>query len=869
MVMSKNNPLLSDLDWAAYIGDKQFFSNGILEFNKIWEDLKKKQYEEFDELKLQEPEFSQKWQSLNEFQEKAFILDTHEINSLNTFLHSHPKITGLNLHGMKIGDTGISLLAENKTLLTLDVSRNEITSKGAEALAKNDHITTLIIDSNPIDNQGAAALITNSKLSRLCMERCDLSQGGWAGELGNNTNLKDLNLSGNNIDDEIVQKIANNKHITSLDLSFNKIKDNGVIALLGMRSLNNLNLKHNPLEGDSSLAIASNLTIQEIKTNVQISHEQTSITQFMTALGYKNVINGCCHGISFMAMQALYIKDGMLSFNKRLHEIYKIVDSAEEQILAQLSKEEGSKIKKKYIENLREEYKDTLSKEEENKIRNKSLTEPPPLLKKFDLILSEKINSQLDDIKKSNPLGRADLLAFCDSAYLHQKTGSLSYLFSESPEKNFNQAKRFIPLATASELEGSIEPIKQITGVYSLKELEIFFSELQETLNNQSLSNPVTILLSSSDHSIMVAYNPYLQNWIYTDPNHLPSVKMEDNQEVAKRILRSLSDTPQTLLSTKIFSHSSEKEIINTQVNKWFEKKNIQDLHKVTPEKLAFTQLHRRTKKPMTWQSLAELDHDTQTIKNIYKHTSFLKRHPRLSAAAITLGVVGLVGATIAVSALSFGVLPAIVGAVAIAAAPMLMSGAGFSILQAKIQDKEKKNLNLIDIFNKSKSSDLISEKIGTSKEKVSVSKEKMHVSMSVIFNKIPIDPKLKLSEQNHLATSPSVGESIKIETKKALLHAWVANCLQADLNRNEATHLLMENEQGTFILRNSSKEGCLALSVKGNGNVYHFQCTKETLEQYKDINAFYQSIRDKNPSLPQLNLIVYDRNKGNMHLRF
>lgn len=798
--LSKSS-ILSKVDLTTYLKDNNVFSNGLFNFNYIWQDLKYRKNEE--------------------------VFDINEISYLNSFLHAHPEITGLNLTGMGIGDEAIKEIAKNKTLLTLEVKGNNISSEGAKALANNDNITALILDGNKIGDEGAEALLKNSRLSSLSIERCHLSNVRWPDVLSNNKSLEELNLSSNNIGDDTARIISKNQHLKSLQLRSNKI-DKGVMALLEMKSLNDLNLSINPLSSNSITAIESNFTISNITTDFYYAyHPQTRLVKFMNALGYKNIINGCCHGISFMAMQALYIKDGMLNFNTRLNEIDAIVSSLQKEILRELSIEKRKELEIEALEG--------------------------SLKKEFDNRLSEKINTRLVEIQQTDRFKKADLLAFCDGAYLHQKTGSLSYLFTNTPESSFSQANRFIPLASANELEGSIEPIKQITGVYSLKELELFFMEMQQSLSSQTLSKPVTMILSGPDHTIMVAYNPALKNWIFMDPNDMPCEKMGDNHKLAKRVIKSLAKKRQTtVLSAKMFAHSSEKEIIRNQITKWLEKENIQAINKITPEKLAFSQPYKEeVLQSFTWQRMAKRENDSEMLNKLRTQTSFFKRHPRLSAVAITLGAVSLISAAIAVSAFSFGIVPLAVGAFAIGFAPGLMLLSGFLTIVARKLDKVSNNT--VDVFNMPDKKGLM--------DKV---KEKIHTT-TTIFDKLSIGQKSQLSQQNKMMFSSSESESIKTETKNH--RPWIDKCLKSNLVRNEAVHLLMEKEQGTFILRYASEKGYLALSIKGQGEVIHLKYRKEELAQYNDINAFYQSIRNTNQKLPQLNLIEYEENKN--HFQF
>ncbi|CAF1018138.1 unnamed protein product [Adineta steineri] len=135
---------------------------------------------------------------------------------LSIGLQLNQTLTILDLSHNQIGDTGISELSvglkSNKILTTLDLSDNQIKNEGARFLSAilklNTALTTLNLSENDIKNKGATCLSTALQL---------------------NQTLLSLNLSNNRIGDQGGRRLCNvlksNQTLTKLDLTSNIIKN--------------------------------------------------------------------------------------------------------------------------------------------------------------------------------------------------------------------------------------------------------------------------------------------------------------------------------------------------------------------------------------------------------------------------------------------------------------------------------------------------------------------------------------------------------------------------------------------------------------------------------------------------------------------
>lgn len=176
--------------------------------------------------------------------EKAII-------ALRDFLSSHNTIKTLHLINLQIPEEFLGIiasgLAQNKSLTTLNLSRNKINAISAEALSE--------------------ALNLNSCLSTLTLSDCGLSDSALSilfTSLSKNKSLETLALSDNIFEKKaayaLKDHLPNHKMLKKLDLSWCKINDETLeILSFGIhenRSLNYILLKGNKIEKTLSLARA-------------------------------------------------------------------------------------------------------------------------------------------------------------------------------------------------------------------------------------------------------------------------------------------------------------------------------------------------------------------------------------------------------------------------------------------------------------------------------------------------------------------------------------------------------------------------------------------------------------------------------------
>ncbi|CUG92168.1 leucine-rich repeat protein, putative [Bodo saltans] len=180
---------------------------------------------------------------------------------------------GNNNAGAGIGPAIARMLGANSTLTSLELRSNSMTAetllKLSDGLAQNETVATLQLGGNPLSSGPTSSqisagldafvkrLVKNETMTSLDLASCELGTGGVirvAGLVGASTSLKELNLSGNDAEDEAAAAIAKallpSKSLTSLDLSTNRLTMDGVSDLLDAVQANT-KILHLALQGNA------------------------------------------------------------------------------------------------------------------------------------------------------------------------------------------------------------------------------------------------------------------------------------------------------------------------------------------------------------------------------------------------------------------------------------------------------------------------------------------------------------------------------------------------------------------------------------------------------------------------------------------
>jgi len=175
-------------------------------------------------------------------------------------------------------------LSQNCKLEELDLGNNKLKSVGAIKIAKMRTITSLRrfdICNNSITNDAAKSLAhflsRNHKLEELNLGHNKLEAAGAIkiAKLSSITNLRRLNIHGNNITDDAAESVAyflsQNRKLEEIDLSYNNFKAAGAIKIAELSSIKNLrklNIHGNSITDDAAISVAhflsQNCNLEEV-----------------------------------------------------------------------------------------------------------------------------------------------------------------------------------------------------------------------------------------------------------------------------------------------------------------------------------------------------------------------------------------------------------------------------------------------------------------------------------------------------------------------------------------------------------------------------------------------------------------------------
>lgn len=210
-------------------------------------------------------------------------IDADDVPALVRYLTVHPDIKKLDISVSQVGDEAGKILAQNTTLVELNLFDTDMKVGAAKAFAQNSTLKVLNLDSNDIDDEGAIALASNSSLISLDIGNqdylCAHSHGltdAAAKAFANNTTLKKLDLSFNYIHSEGAAALANNNSIESLNLMANYIDDVGIAAFATNTAIKKINLTWSDekvISGYGFIELAKNKHIEDLAIQGKIGYE--------------------------------------------------------------------------------------------------------------------------------------------------------------------------------------------------------------------------------------------------------------------------------------------------------------------------------------------------------------------------------------------------------------------------------------------------------------------------------------------------------------------------------------------------------------------------------------------------------------------
>lgn len=197
-------------------------------------------------------------------------------------------------------------LASSTCLTSLDLTNcgGARTEKALVALANNTLLKSLHLSGNQIGDDGATTLAKNNHLTQLVLISAQIGNRGTIA-LAQNTHLVSLNLASNIIDDNGAMAFAQNTRLNFLYLSMNNIQDIGATMLSSNTTLSTLMLAKNEIGLNGALAFTINTSLTSIllKKNKITRDQRYQIERVI------NVLNKKAKELRFIE-QALAIAQG-------------------------------------------------------------------------------------------------------------------------------------------------------------------------------------------------------------------------------------------------------------------------------------------------------------------------------------------------------------------------------------------------------------------------------------------------------------------------------------------------------------------------------------------------------------------------------
>ncbi|CDZ76381.1 Defects in Rab1 recruitment protein A [Legionella massiliensis] len=310
--------------------------------------------------------------------------------------------------------------------------------------------------------------------------------------------------------------------------------------------------------------------------------------------GYEGRVSerGVCFGISHMAMQAFMAND-YDNFYRRMQLISALpVESFNEKITGleakrstltsqsridykQLSEEEKTALKnenKETIERIRKEVNQWKHRNGKSEVEAENYLAEKTGNFLFSAFLEKKIQENFSK----------DELLLLDTRTLFE--GIALYFAPQEEAQLFDKRTTQDVLATAPivqsqimEEQGGVVKLAAFCGAYDNQKINSYFAGLQEAINNTKppLEKNLTLSLGSSNHSIVVSFDPKKQKWFLVDPNGIAKAFSAEN------VVKALSDNGIAVFSTEVFSTQSGSEALIPIVENWMQGEQWKVAHQI------------------------------------------------------------------------------------------------------------------------------------------------------------------------------------------------------------------------------------------------------------------------------------------------
>lgn len=333
---------------------------------------------------------------------------------------------------------------------------------------------------------------------------------------------------------------------------------------------------------------------------------------------------GDCYGMANMANQAI-LSGEWRRFNRRLQLIGQIPIDTFPAEFAALQAEHLRNIKtskeiaEREFARLSEQDKELLA--QDKRIQKIQLDLNDPRLKLtsqeiqrridqlvFNLFLQKQIDAALMQLTEDERI-QLEIPAFLEGVALYQDPTKFRHLFNQ-PIIGAQNAELSFELVGPTKLEERISKFEPFHGIYTFDDLITYFSSLQRVLQESNLSGPISLVLSSPDHTIIVGYDPQIKKWLYGN-TELPIqvIALANIKQIAMQVLSAFSDNDYATFITDSYNDSISQDQARHCINSWKSQSEFIDIHKVTADKATATDSYGHS-----WLRSAVESKDVSTI---------------------------------------------------------------------------------------------------------------------------------------------------------------------------------------------------------------------------------------------------------------
>lgn len=279
---------------------------------------------------------------------------------------------------------------------------------------------------------------------------------------------------------------------------------------------------------------------------------QDPVINIMQLLGYQSDNEGICYGLAYMFLKAASIDD-LATFDLRLKMIHSI---------------------DVYFKS----YPDI-----QKEIQNSNDTVFQKLNKILELLTNEKITIENYQIFKEIP-------AFCEGVELYQQPELYSEFFGSMSPKTQQRSELVMPLLLSKNFEtkknGIVSTPPIFSGSYKQKDLENYFQSLGIAIEKTNFTEPIALVLESSNHAISVSYDNKTKHWVFFNANKLETKYNLDALEMAKKVLSAFSKNNITVFSTKLYTTELQQNKLHQLEKNWQKQKAWKEIHKISAKKI-------------------------------------------------------------------------------------------------------------------------------------------------------------------------------------------------------------------------------------------------------------------------------------------